>query len=130
MRRLSEPIARQANREDGCKAHILEARFKCQFDHTGRRIDPAKRGAITGPSPVALTRLGHSTSDCRASGPIVRTVRSSWRLRIVTSEIEQLARFRKARSGRSFAIAVAMTAGRRFGPWRGFCFQSNNGPGH
>ena len=29
-------------------------------DHTRRRIHPGKRGAITGPQPAALARLGHS----------------------------------------------------------------------
>ena len=135
MRRLAEPIARRANREDGCKGHFWEARFKCQalldetavlsamtyvdlnpiraricdslddsvhtsararldaiekdrnladqrlapvlgvsglcvlamsqhdylelVDHTGRRIHPGKRCAMTVPPPAALARLGH-----------------------------------------------------------------------
>ena len=29
-------------------------------DHTGRRIHPGKRGALTGPPPAALARLGHT----------------------------------------------------------------------
>jgi len=30
MKALNEPIARQANREDGCKGKSWESRFKCQ----------------------------------------------------------------------------------------------------
>ena len=170
MRRLAEPIARQANREDGCKGHFWEARFKCQalldetavlsvmayvdlnpiraricdtldeslhtsararldaiemdsirsdqrlvpvlgirgahalamsqreyldlVDYTGRQIHPGKRGAITGPSPAVLARLGHSadrwrrqvlatnTGYCRAIGTVDMLVEKA-------SEIEQ-----------------------------------------
>lgn len=30
MKNLAEPIARMANREDGCTGHCWEGRFKCQ----------------------------------------------------------------------------------------------------
>lgn len=139
MRCLAETIARRANREDGCKGHFWEARFKCQtllddtavrsamayvdlnpvraricdsladsahtsararldsiekdrdqvdqplapvsgvrgfgvlplkqrdylelVDHTGRRIHPGKRGAIFGPPPAALTRIGYTADQ-------------------------------------------------------------------
>jgi len=37
-------------------------------DHTGRRIHSGKRGAITGPPPAALARLGHSAERWQATG--------------------------------------------------------------
>jgi|GEM_PF-7095716 len=43
-----------------CKLAMSQRDYLDLVDHTGRRIHAGKRGALTGPPPAALARLGHT----------------------------------------------------------------------
>jgi len=58
--RADQPLAPVLGVPGLCVLAMRQRDYLDLVGHTGRRIHPGKRGAITGPPPAALARLGHT----------------------------------------------------------------------
>jgi REP element-mobilizing transposase RayT len=72
MKCLNEPIARRANREDGCSGHFWEARFHSQALRSERALiaamayvdlNPIRAGIATAPETSEYTSIRHRVSE-------------------------------------------------------------------
>ena len=58
--RADQPLAPVLGVPGLCVLAMSQRDYLDLVDHTGRRIHAGKRGALTGPPPAALARLGHT----------------------------------------------------------------------
>jgi hypothetical protein len=72
MRCLVEPIARRANREDGCKGRFWEGRYKCQALCDERAILAAMVYVDLNPIRVGMTDRLDASAHTSVAGRIVR----------------------------------------------------------
>ena len=90
MKCLNEPIARQANAEDGCSGHFWEARFCSQPLRTAQALlaamayvdlNPVRAGLAKTPEASEYTsirsRLGRNRNEPDQTGPVARMLERS-----------------------------------------------------
>ena len=73
MRCLAEPIARRANREDGCKGRFWEGRYKCQALCDDRAILAAMVYVDLNPIRAGMTDRLDASAHTSVAGRIVQT---------------------------------------------------------